>query len=171
MSQELKKPIRKQRTKNAVTLVPHDNRSSSIELLSDQMDELIFRLERAKQPFKQYMHKSIQMGKDWNLTEESESRIIILDTFDSFKVLNMILNDTLPIVIEHNLFEICIYENILVDERPNVFHKIDRFKNGLKNGLKHLLDQRKGFRWLFHTAQNTLTIGTGSVSKVYILSK
>ena len=171
MSQEIEKPVQKQRTKKVIkTLVPHDNRSTSLELLSSQMDELIFRLERAKQPFRQYMHKSIQMDKDKNLTEESESRMIIINTFDSFKVLNMILGDTVDIVIEHDLFEICIYENILVDDRPTIFYKIDRMKSKFKNGVKRL-DPRRGFRWLFQAIQNTFISGIESVSKVYILSK
>lgn len=171
MAQEIEKLVQERKTKKVIkTLVPHDNRSTSLELLSGQMDELIFRLERAKQPFKQYMHKSIQMDKDGNLTEESESRLIILNTFDSFKVLNLILGDTVKIIIEHDLFEICIYENILVDERPTIFYKIDRMKSKFKKGVKYL-DPRRGFRWLFQAIQNTFMTGIESVSKVYFLSK
>lgn len=173
MQTEEIKQVRKTRTKKEPIkklVVPQGNNSTSIELLSNQMDELIFRLERAKQPFRQYMHKSIQMDKHSNLSEESESRMIIINTFDSFKVLNMISNDTLPIVVEYDIFEICIYENIFVDERPNIFYKIDRVKKKFKNGFQ-FIDPRRGFRWLFQATQNTLNIGIEPVAKAYILTE
>ncbi len=151
-------------------ITEHENKSTSVELTTSQMDELIFRLERAKQPYRQYMHKSIQVDKNHNLSEEAESRMIIINTFDSFKSLNMILNDTVPIVVEYDLFEICVYENILVDERPNIFYKIDKAKTKFKNVVK-LLDPRRGFRWLFQATQNTLEIGIEPVAKVYLMNE
>jgi hypothetical protein len=111
-------------------------KSMSVELTTDQVDELIFRLTRANLEFNIYMHKSLQLDANHNINEETESRMIIIKDYNTFKTLNLILNDTISIVLEHGIEEICIYENIIEFEQPNHFTKyfnsIKRYFSDLK---------------------------------------
>jgi hypothetical protein len=108
-------------------------KSISVELTHDKMDELIFRLTRANSQFNVYRHKSIHIDQHVNVSEESESRMLILKDFMSFKILNLILDNTVEVILNYHLEEICVYENIIdyKSKSPVKFYST-KFKNYIK---------------------------------------
>ena len=97
-------------------VVDYEKKSMSLEFYPSEMDILIFRLNRAKIPFKEYKHRSTKLNKAMEIIEEIDARMIILTDFKAFRVLNLFDNDLMNLVLDHNIMEACIYENIIEDD-------------------------------------------------------
>lgn len=100
-----------------VKLNLNDKKSMSLEFISKDLDTLIFRLNRAGVPFREYKHRSTKVTVNHEVQEETEARLLILTNFEAFRVLNLFDNDLLHIVVDNNIEEACIYENIINVEK------------------------------------------------------
>lgn len=104
-------------------------KSMSVELTSPEIDELIFRLERAGAKFDRYQHKSIRLTKE-GASEEFESRLIIVKDLVAMKSLALIEAGVIGVALDHEIDEIAVYE-ILIEEEPVKWYEpvVSLFKN------------------------------------------